>query len=189
MQKSRSSGLTLVEVLVSLAILALISVLAYRALDSTLLIRDRISNETERWRQLSFFFDRLRDDVEQVATRGPLLPSGARQAAWVGSESSLEIASLGGEKRILRRVQYRSHQGAVELSLWPAFNAAPGASAEVHSVAYSIATLRFSYLDGTRRWVRDWPLRVGSGEVPLAVRVELTMVDGTRVSRLFSVRR
>lgn len=45
MSRRRIRGLTLVEVLVALAILALLSLLAYRALDSTLRVRERVATE------------------------------------------------------------------------------------------------------------------------------------------------
>lgn len=66
----RNYGMTLVEVLVALAILGLLSLLGYRALDSTLRVRDRVAVEAGRWRELSFFFDRLRDDLDQPSMRG-----------------------------------------------------------------------------------------------------------------------
>jgi general secretion pathway protein J len=188
MSRKRSGGLTLVEVLVALAILGLLSLLAYRALDSTLRARERTTMEAERWRELSFFFGRLQDDVGQIASRGPRLPSGERQPVWKGGESSLELATFAGGRQVLRQVHYRLQDGIVELRLWPVFDAAPGTAPEVHRIAHSIRSLRFSFLDASRRWVGEWPPRTGGSEIPFAIRVEVTMIDGTRVSRLFAVR-
>ena len=188
MSEKRSRGLTLVEVLVALAILGLLSLLAYRALDSTLRARDRTSLEAERWRELSFFFGRLQDDVGQIANRGPRLPSGERQPVWKGGASSLELATFADGRQVLRHVHYRLKDGFVELRLWPVFDAAPGTVPEVHRIAHSIRSLRFTFLDASRRWAAEWPPRAGGSEIPFAIRVEVTMDDGMRISRLFAVR-
>lgn len=188
MSGKRSTGLTLVEVLVALAILGLLSLLAFRALDSTLRVRDRTSLEAERWRELAFFFDRLQDDVGQITGRGPRLPSGERQSLWKGGESSLELATFASGRQVPRHVHYRLQDGFVELRLWPHFDAAPGTAPEVHRLVHSIRSLRFSFLDTSRRWVGEWPPRAGGPEIPLAIRIELTMDDGTRIGRIFAVR-
>lgn len=187
MAGKRNRGLTLVEVLVALAILGLLSLLAYRALDSTLRVRDRVSLEAGRWRELSFFFDRLRDDVDQPATRGPRSATEERLPAWRGSDSSLELSTLGQGSNPLRHMQYRWHAGAVELLLWPAFDPAPTAVPEVHQLVQAVRSLRFRYLNRSRVWVETWPPRPADTETPLAVRVELTLGDGVSVSRIFAL--
>jgi general secretion pathway protein J len=183
----RSRGLTLVEVLVALAILGLLSVLGYRALDSTLRVRDRASLEAGRWRELSFFFDRLRDDIDQPATRGARPANGARLPVWRGSGSSLELATLGHDVSPLRHVEYRLNAGVVELLLWPAFDAAPGTVPEIHPLVSAVRSLRFRYLNRSSTWVDAWPPRAAETEMPLAVHVDLTLTDGTRVNRIFAL--
>lgn len=187
MRQSRTRGLTLVEVLVALAILGLLSLLAYRALDSTLRVRDKAAHEAGRWRELSFFFDRLRDDIDQPAPRGPSLATGARLPAWRGGDSSLEIATIGHDAHLLRHVQYRLNAGVIELLLWPAFDAAPEAVPETHQVVGAVRSLRFRYLDRSNVWVERWPPRPSETDAPLAVLVDLTLTDDTRVSRIFAL--
>lgn len=187
MTRTRSTGLTLIEVLVALAILGLLSLLAYRALDSTLRVRDRAAQEASRWRELSFFFDRLRDDVDQPATRGPRPPAAARLPAWQGNDSSLEIAAIGHAANPLRRLQYRWNAGAIELLLWPAFDAAPGAVPETHQLVGAVRSLRFRYLNRSSVWVEAWPPRIAETDTPLALQVDLTLTDDTRVSRIFAL--
>jgi general secretion pathway protein J len=182
-----SRGLTLVEVLVALAILGLLSILGYRALDSTLRVRDRASVEAGRWRELSFFFDRLRDDVDQPASRGPRQANGAPLPVWRGNDSSLELAALGRDANPLRHVAYRLNAGVVELLLWPAFDAAPGTMPEVHQLVGAVRSLHFRYLSRSRVWIEAWPPKAGENETPLAVHVDLTLADGTRVNRMFAL--
>lgn len=179
--------MTLVEVLVALAILGLLSLLGYRALDSTLRVRDRVAVEAGRWRELSFFFDRLRDDLDQPSMRGGRAASGEPRPLWTGNDASLEIAALGHDENPVRRVQYRWNAGAVELLLWPVFDAAPATLPEVHQVVGATRSLRFRYLSRSRAWVDVWPPRVTDTEAPLAIRVDLVLADGTRVGRIFAL--
>ncbi len=187
MAGTRHRGMTLVEVLVALAILGLLSLLGYRALDSTLRVRDRVSVEAGRWRELSFFFDRLREDIDQPSVRGPRSANGERVPLWKGNDTSFDIAALGHDASPVRRMQYRWNAGTVELLLWPVFDAAPDTQPEVHKVVSAARSLRFRYLSRSKAWVDVWPLRVTDTEAPLAVRVDLVLTDGTRVNRTFAL--
>jgi general secretion pathway protein J len=182
-----NQGLTLVEVLVALAILGLLSILAYRALDATLQVRGRVAVEAGRWRELSFFFDRLREDIDQPATRGPRTADGARLQAWSGSAAALEFAVIGHGGNPLRHVKYRLHAGVVELLLWPVFDAAPADVPETHALVQGVRSLRFGYLNRSRTWVETWPPQGAGNEAPLGIRIDISMADGTRVSRIFAV--
>jgi general secretion pathway protein J len=187
MAGKHNRGMTLVEVLVALAILGLLSLLGYRALDSTLRVRDRVAVEAGRWRELSFFFDRLRDDLDQPAMRGGRAANGDPRPLWKGNDTSLDIAALGHDASPVRRMQYRWNAGTVELLLWPVFDAAPETLPEVHKVVGDARSLRFRYLGRTRAWVDVWPPRVTDTEAPLAVRVDLVLTDGTHVGRIFAL--
>lgn len=187
MNSRQTRGLTLVEVLVALSILGLLAILGYRALDSTMRARDRAAQEAGRWRELSFFFDRLRDDVDQPATRGARLPGAIRLPVWRGGASSLELAALGHDTNPLRHVEYRWNAGVVELRLWPAFDAVPGAAPEVHQLVGAVRSLHFRYLNRTNAWVDAWAPGAGESETPLAVHVDLILTDGTRVNRMFAL--
>jgi general secretion pathway protein J len=187
MAGKHNRGMTLVEVLVALAILGLLSLLGYRALDSTLRVRDRVAVEAGRWRELSFFFDRLRDDLDQPAMRGGRAANGDARPLWKGNDTSLDIAALGHDANPVRHMQYRWNAGTVELLLWPVFDAAPETLPEVHKVVNGARSLRFRYLGRARAWVDVWPPRVTDTEAPLAIRVDLILTDGTRVGRIFAL--
>ena len=62
-------GFTLVEVLVALAILALIGVLAYRAMAALADGESRLAVETSRWTTLDAFFARVEGDLRAAVPR------------------------------------------------------------------------------------------------------------------------
>src|SRR5258708_25170206 len=81
------TGFTLLEVLIAVAIVALISVLGYRALAALSDSETRLAAEATRWRTLDLFFARLEGDLRQAMPR-PARLSEAREAAWAGASDA-----------------------------------------------------------------------------------------------------
>lgn len=97
----RERGLTLVELVVSMAIFALVATLGLQALTGTLRVRDRVADDVEAVAALGFATSLLRRDLSALV---PLLdaprsdaPGSAIAAPRPGRELAL---SLGGQPRI-----------------------------------------------------------------------------------------
>ena len=184
-------GFTLVELLVALAILALLSVLGYRSIASLTDSEVRLSAETGRWRSLDALFTRLEADLRQAQPRGARIAGGI-EPAWLGGadfdgnadlrfsrsgpEFALEPGSAG------QRLGYRLRNGAVEVLYWPYLDIAPGALPTAYVLADGISRVRVDYLDSSGAWRERWPV-AGGPALPRAVRVELTLAEGETVDR------
>src|SRR5687768_12193682 len=81
-------GFTLVELLVALAIFALISGFAYRGLDAMLKSRAALEQESRKWRDVTVFVGRLERDLAAVLDRQALGASGTKLAPV---SSSIEV--------------------------------------------------------------------------------------------------
>ena len=81
--RTRCRAFTLIEVLLALAILAVIAVLGYRAVAALSDSQTRLSAEANRWQTLDRFFARLEGDFRQAMPR-PARLGETREAAWVG---------------------------------------------------------------------------------------------------------
>jgi len=75
--KRVSSGLTLIELLVALVILAILGLMSWRGIDGALRSRDRIVEVEHRWQKLSRGFALIEHNLLQTAERSSGLPGAA----------------------------------------------------------------------------------------------------------------
>src|SRR5204863_5490125 len=86
-------GFTLVEVMIAVAIVALLSLLGYRALAALSDSEEKLSAEATRWRTLDLFFARLEGDLRQAMPR-PARSADTREPAWLGAADATGNALL-----------------------------------------------------------------------------------------------
>lgn len=196
----RETGLTLIELLVAVALLALITSMAYRGLDGVARSSERNLAEGDHWKSIAMLFERIASDVAQPSRRP--VRDGAENAAslpeWWGrpanltsdadpAATQLEFTRKSPPGRDEVRLGYRLRDDKVELLLWPALDRSPGTQPEVYVLLEGVGSLRFRHLDSNGNWQDNWPI-VGVREVlPRAVSVEVTLKDGVTLSRLFAL--
>ncbi|MEC5388144.1 prepilin-type N-terminal cleavage/methylation domain-containing protein [Uliginosibacterium sp. H3] len=73
--KRLACGLTLIELLVALIILAVIGLMSWRGIDGALRSRDHIVGIEQRWQKLSRGFSLIEHNLLQTAERGSSLPA------------------------------------------------------------------------------------------------------------------
>jgi general secretion pathway protein J len=184
-------GFTLLELLVALAILALLSVLGYRAIASLADSEVRLSAETAHWRSLDALFMRLEADLRQAQPRDARTATGSEPACLGGTDgdgnADLRFSRSGPEFTLEpgsagQRLGYRLRNGAVEVLYWPYLDIAPGSLPAPYVLAEGITRFRVDYLDRRGAPHDQWPV-AGEPPLPRAVRVELTLADGGTVER------
>jgi general secretion pathway protein J len=193
---TRERGFTLLEVLVALALMALVAVLAWRATSSLVDGETRLSDEARRWRTLEVAFARLEADLHQAQPRA--IRSGARvEPAWLaareangasaivfsraGPEFDAEPGSAG------QRIGYRMRDGALEVLYWPTLDRARESAPAAYRLVDRIASFRVTHLASGGQWLDAWP-RFGEDDLPRAVRVEVTLASGETIERLIALR-
>jgi general secretion pathway protein J len=190
------AGFTLLELLVAIAILALLSVLGYRALAALTDSEVRLTEEATRWRTLDQLFTRLESDMRQAQPRAVRV-SGVNEPAWLGStdaegNANLRFSRSGAEFTLEagsagQRLGYRFRDGAVEVVYSPYLDIGPETPSTAFVLADGITRFRISYLDPAGGWVDRWPMRADL-PLPRAVRVELGLAGGETVERWLTLR-
>jgi len=196
----RELGLTLIELMVAVALLAVITAMAYRGLDGVSRSSERNLAEGEHWQGVALFFERLANDVAQPARRpvragadtAPPLPEwlGRPPAEVTGIDptaAQLEFTRKSPPGRDEVRLGYRLRDDKVELLLWPVLDRAPGTRPEIHVLLEGVSSLRFRHMDSSGAWQDVWPVAGVATALPRALAVEITLKDGVTLQRLFAL--
>ncbi len=92
-------GFTLIEVLIAMAITAIVAIISYSGLDSAMKLADSAEAETDRIQQMSRVFDIIGKDFRQIISRTVRSPGGDEtEGAFVLSDSSeplLKFSRIG----------------------------------------------------------------------------------------------
>ena len=173
-------GFTLIELLSALLILSLLALMSFRGLGAVLDARDRVRQETEKWRSVAVFFARFQRDVQLSAPRPVRAASErlefTRFATAEGIDTPRQVAyQLNGNREI-------------ELWLWPAFDVAPDAQPARYAVLSEVAQLELQYLDPELAWVGAWPRSERDAPLPQAVRLRIVLVTGEELVRVFALK-
>jgi general secretion pathway protein J len=186
---------------VALAIFAIMSGFAYRALTVMLDSREALAKESRKWRDVSLFVGRIERDFAAALPRtgtgasGTALAaissavdaSGAPGLALSRSGSSLAANVSSGPQR----VAYRLREGRVERLLWESVDAAPRDEPAGTPLLDAVSSLAFRYLHpANSEWLASWNLPGQANEsFPAAVEMTLVLASGERIVRLFDLPR
>ncbi|MCB1914184.1 MAG: type II secretion system minor pseudopilin GspJ [Rhodocyclaceae bacterium] len=186
----RVRGLTLIELMVALAVFAVLGLLSYRALAQIGDHRQRIGAELARWREIGRGMLRVETDLLQLAA-----PAAAAGSTPPPPLALLRVAESGNELRLLvvdgtrskvSRMAYRFHHGRLEWVRWPGRLAEGRPS--VDALIDNVADVRWRFVHNGRRLI-DWPPDNALPTLlPQAVELELELADAGTVTRLVPLR-
>jgi general secretion pathway protein J len=192
-----AGGFSLLELVVAIAIFAMLSVMAYGGLASVLSARERVLQSLERTTALQKAYVRLRNDLQQLRARPARDPYGEPQAALLlAPDGALEFTRSGWRNPLsqprsaLERVAYRlDADDRLVRTSWRAVDRAQNAAAVEAVVLDQVEDLRWRFLEG-KEWRESWPPAGAGGAsvlaaVPRAVEVTLTLKDAGEVRLLF----
>ena len=188
----RQRGLTLIELMVALAIFAVLGVLSYRALAEVSTSRTRLEEGFERWRSIGRAMQRIDTDLLQLVA--PAASSSPTTSAQASPPLLLTRAASGGaelqllrldEARGVRRVGYRLVDGRLDWLRWSGREAF--GEPTVEPLLGNVRNVRWRFLTGGNR-VDAWPPGDRRGTLPDAVILELELPDHGTLTRFIALR-
>ena len=194
-QDGAATGFTLIELLTALLILSILALMAYRGLGAVLDTRERVAQETVKWRSVAAFFARFERDVHLAMPRTVRGAAGVAPA-WRGNPAAttaprLEFSRFGAVEGVdaARRLGYRlNDKQEIELWLWPGLDIAAGAQPARYALLDGVARFDLRYLNSALTWVDTWPATAASGLIPRAVELRLVLATGEEIVRIFELK-
>ena len=159
-------GFTLLELLIAIAIFALLGLATYRMLDSVLRA-DAVTREHERQlRELTRALSAFERDLRQVAVRPIRDGFGDAQPALHGDlvdATALELTRAGwrnplGQSRAqLQRVRWQLSGEQWQRRYWRVLDRALDSQPQVQRALDGVTRLSLRYLDKDGQWLTGWP--------------------------------
>lgn len=193
MRARAGAGFALLELLVALAVLAVLAAISYRGLGAVLGAEAAVQAESRRWNEVAALFAQMGRDFSLAVARPARDGAGSARPAFLLADGAVELTRLGdpeggAAQSPPRRVGYRLSERRVEYLVWPALDAAPGAQPQALPVLERVAQLRLRALAPGGAWAAAWPAAGAEAALPAAVEARVLLEDGGEVVRLFPVR-
>lgn len=163
------AGFTLLELLIAIALFALLGLATYRMLESVLRSDDVIRTQEAQLRQLGRAVWRLEQDLVQAVPRPVRDGFGDEQNAFIGQlagfegGATLEFTRSGWRnptgllRSNLQRVSWHLSGNSLERQYWTVLDRDVDSEARVQRVLDEVTGLRLRYLDAENSWHEEWP--------------------------------
>jgi len=186
--------MTLLEVMVAMALLAVLGAMASKGLAQVIRARDVVYDEQARWRSIAMAWARVGEDV---TTGVDGLPVDLPQVRWRGQGGAAHWAIWGAAGSVLP-VQYTLRNGTLLRTLGAdlshPLNFGPGTGQEASTtqgletpLLTGVQAMTLSFLDQQGEWHGRWPLEGVPYSTPRALRIALVLDDGRDVTRIYAL--
>jgi len=193
-----NKGFTLLELLVSLLIFAVLAVMAYGGLQAVLDAQKRTAAQAMQLAELQTFFAILSRDIEQMIDRGIRDNYGEAQSSLTGDQTTLEFTRTGWRnpagftRSHMQRVAYIMDDNRIIRQGWQVLDRAQGSVPIENALIDDVNEFEVRFLDQDLQWQSHWPVLNTNltnipGGLPRAVEIVVDIEGWGRITRLFSV--
>ena len=198
--RQQHAGFTLLELLVALAIFALLSVMSYAGLSTVLNANEILDTNMQRLTEVQRSITLLSRDIRQTINRTTRDTYGDPKSPLMGASPvdtlgipQLELTRtgyanpLGTKRSFLQRVAYQLEDETLYRHSWRVLDQAQDSVADKLAICYEVKSLELRYLDQEDAWHKQWPPsdpEYQGFSLPKAVEVSLELNDWGKIVRL-----
>jgi len=188
----RSSGFTLVEVLVSLLVFSLLAATAYASLNALTRVADDYRARSEDLAGLQRAVATLDADLRQLTSRlgrdreGRVLPVLQGGPASMLGRRAGRANPAALPRSQLQQVRWLVSPGGLVRQAWPEVDSAPSSPPSGQTVYRQVRGVAFRYRDAAGVWHSTWPAGAGDA-LPTAIEYALETPRFGRLRRLVAL--
>jgi general secretion pathway protein J len=201
MKRHWQSGFTLIEVLVAMAVFAVLSALAYMTLGQTLSNSEMLTERMDRLQAVQRTMSLLSTELLQAAPRSIRGDLGDTQPALIsdfGAAFALQLThngwpnSAGVPRSTQQRTAYRIEDDELVRYHWNVLDRTASNIAVATVLLDNIESLTFRFLQQNGEWTEQWPPTSGQPSsdtnlLPRAVTIVLVLPDEGELTRVVEV--
>ncbi|HYQ90883.1 MAG TPA: type II secretion system minor pseudopilin GspJ [Candidatus Competibacteraceae bacterium] len=197
-------GFTLLELLVALAVFAIMAAAAYSSLHNILYTEAAVETESQRLAELQMAFFLLERDIEQAVPRGirdeygetqPPLQTGRLLGDLLIFTRAGWDNPLAQPRSSLQRLSYRFEQGQLLRLAWDTLDRGGARKPQSSLLLDGVQDVRVRFLNDEDKWDKEWPPKEAEPKaeseaeqkpkLPRAVEVTVVLNDWGEITRLF----
>jgi general secretion pathway protein J len=196
-----SAGFTLLEILIAVAIFAVVSSMALGGYSQLLTQSERIEVSMARTRAIQIAVQRMVQDFAELEPRPVREPLGSAPQPVLRSEPRNELLAeltragwsnpAGVPRSTLQRVAYRFEDGKLRRDYWLALDRTLTAPPVSVLLLDELKSVKLRFLSSDRVWQDQWPAQGGQTSSPysrpIAVEITLDLEDLGELVRLVEV--
>jgi general secretion pathway protein J len=209
MTSSKRSGFTLIEVLVAMAITAVIGVIAYSAIATAIAAHEVGEAQMQRLRAVSMAVNTLSRDINQLVNRGVRDQFGEPESAFRGADDEEQLLTLtrsgwqnhsGAARSQLQRVSYYREDDVLWRRSWPVLDRTTDSEPVEYELLEQVERVQIRYLakwpaqsggnSAKTEWLDEWDSDeppADADSFPIAVEITVEIEELGEIVRLLEI--
>lgn len=190
-------GFTLMELLIAIAVFAVLGAMSYGGLNTVLKTRSRTAEAADRLHTLQIALVLIQRDLSQIIDEPSRDEFGDPRppiTTEFNDDRLIEFSRLGWNnptqqlRSNFQRVAYGFEDNILFRYYWPHFHRGPQEKAIRAELLEGLEKVSFRYRDKQESWHDEWPpLNSGVTELPQLIEITLELENGEEIKRLFTV--